>query len=184
MPPNSTLSESRGQMEPMRNRCRSKYGHQLSRRQTVQPSTAYTYRVRSEGATGALSSYSSENFSNDSRPTVTASAHLASDGGLSSFIGPLCHGTSTATGVILFSVERRTTKQACIRRLANRPPRARHSMIRALIGSTNAPYLYRMRVQTGAGFSLYSNEVNRDNAPRHFPPLQRIYKRRRPLPAK
>lgn len=121
---------------------------------TVQPSTAYTYRMRSEGATGGLSSYSSETSATTPAlplppaPTLQATATSSSQVHLS--------WTTTATGIVLFSVERRTTTGGYSQ--ISQPAATSTSFDDSgLTGSTT--YLYRMRVQTGAGFSPYSNEV-------------------------
>jgi pimeloyl-ACP methyl ester carboxylesterase len=64
--------------------------------------------------------------------------------------------TTTATGILLFSVERRTTTGVYSQ--ISQPAATSTSFDDSgLSGSTT--YLYRMRVQTGAGFSPYSNEV-------------------------
>jgi uncharacterized protein (TIGR03437 family) len=121
---------------------------------TVQPSTAYFYRMRSEGTTGNLSSYSAETSATTPAlplppaPTLQATATSSSQVHLS--------WSTTATGILLFSVERRTT--AGVYSQISQPTATSTSYDDSgLTGSTT--YLYRMRVQTGAGFSPYSNEV-------------------------
>ena len=121
---------------------------------TVQPSTTYTYRIRSEGASGVLSSYSSETSATTSAlplppaPTLQGTATSSSQVHLS--------WSTTASGIILFSVERRTTTGVYSQ--ISQPTATSTSFDDSgLTGSTT--YLYRMRLQTGAGFSLYSNEV-------------------------
>jgi uncharacterized protein (TIGR03437 family) len=121
---------------------------------TVQPSTAYTYRMRSEGAGGALSSYSSETSATTPAlplppaPTLQGTALSSSQIHLT--------WTTTATGIVLFSVERRTTTGVYSQ--ISQPIATSTSFDDSgLTGSTT--YLYRMRVQTGAGYSPYSNEV-------------------------
>jgi uncharacterized protein (TIGR03437 family) len=121
---------------------------------TVQPSTTYTYRMRSEGATGGLSAYSSETSATTPAlplppaPTLQGTATSSSQVHLS--------WTTTATGIMLFGVERRTTTGAYSQ--ISQPAATSASLDDSgLSGLTT--YLYRMRVQTGAGFSPYSNEV-------------------------
>ena len=121
---------------------------------TVQPSTTYTYRIRSEGATGGLSSYSNETSATTPAlplppaPSLQGTATSASQVHLS--------WTTTATGILLFSVERRTTTSGYSQ---ISQPAATSALFddSGLTGLTT--YLYRMRVQTGSGFSPYSNEV-------------------------
>jgi pimeloyl-ACP methyl ester carboxylesterase len=121
---------------------------------TVQPSTTYTFRMRSEGATGALSSYSSETSATTPAlplppaPTLQATATSSSQVHLS--------WSTTATGILIFSMERRTTTGGYLQ--ISQPSAASTSIDDSgLTGSTT--YLYRMRVQTSAGFSGYSNEA-------------------------
>jgi fibronectin type 3 domain-containing protein len=121
---------------------------------TVQPSTAYTYRMRSEGASGALSAYSSEVSATTPvvplppAPTLQATEASASQVHLT--------WSTTATGIVAFSVERRTTTGAYSQ--ISQPTSNSTSLEDPdLTGSTT--YLYRMRVQTNAGLSPYSNEV-------------------------
>jgi fibronectin type 3 domain-containing protein len=121
---------------------------------TVQPSTTYTYRMRSEGATGGLSSYSSESSATTPAlllppaPTLQGTATSPSQVHLS--------WSTTATGILLYSVERRTTTGGYSQ--ISQPTATSTSFDDSgLSGSTT--YVYRMRVQTGAGFSPYSNEV-------------------------
>jgi uncharacterized protein (TIGR03437 family) len=121
---------------------------------TVQPNTAYTYRMRSEGATGGLSAYSSETSATTPAlplppaPTLQGTATSSSQVHLS--------WSTTATGIVLFGVERRTTTGGYLQ--ISQPTATSTSFDDSgLSGSTT--YLYRMRVQTGAGFSPYSNEV-------------------------
>ena len=154
MPPNSTLSGSRAQMEPMRKS--PPFQVRLPAIKTTHGSAEHDVHVSDEVGRGnrALSSYSSETSATTPAlplpPAPTCKARRL----------PLhrstCHGAppQQASCCSAWSVEPR---QVGILRSANRLPRARHSMIPALTGSTT--YLYRMRVQTGAGFSPYSNEV-------------------------
>jgi uncharacterized protein (TIGR03437 family) len=121
---------------------------------TVQPSTTYTYRIRSEGATGALSSYSSETSATTPAPPLPPAPTLQATATSSSQVH--LSWSTTATGIILFSVERRTTTGVYSQ--ISQPSATSTSFDDSgLTGSTT--YLYRMRVQTGAGFSPYSNEV-------------------------
>jgi uncharacterized protein (TIGR03437 family) len=121
---------------------------------TVQPSTTYTYRMRSEGATGALSSYSSETSATTPAPALPPAPSLQGTALSSSQIH--LTWTTTATGIVLFSLERRTTTGVYSQ--ISQPSATSTSFDDSgLTGSTT--YLYRMRVQTGAGFSPYSNEV-------------------------
>jgi len=127
----------------------------VSYQDAVQPNTTYTYRVRSEGATGALSSYSSETSATTPAlplpPAPTLQATVTSSS--------LVHlsWSTTATGIILFGVERRTTTGVYSQ--ITQPTGTSSSFDDSgLTGSTM--YLYRMRVQTGVGFSPYSNEVS------------------------
>ena len=119
----------------------------------VQANTAYTYRARSEGAPG-FSAYSNESSATTPAlplppaPTLQSTATSSSQVHLS--------WSTTATGIILFSVERRTTT-AVYSQISQPIATSTSFDDSGLTGSTT--YLYRMRVQTGAGFSPYSNEV-------------------------
>ena len=120
---------------------------------TVQPSTTYTYRMRSEGATG-LSSYSSETSATTPAPPLPPAPTLQATATSSSQVH--LSWSTTATGIILFSMERRTTTGVYSQ--VSQPIATSTSFDDSgLTGSTT--YLYRMRVQTGAGFSPDSNEV-------------------------
>lgn len=121
---------------------------------TVQPSTTYFYRMRSEGITGSLSAYSGETSATTPAvplppaPTLQGTATSSSQVHLS--------WSTSATGIVLFSIERRTAASAYSQ--ISQPPATSTSFDDSgLTGSTM--YLYRMRVETGAGFSPYSNEV-------------------------
>jgi uncharacterized protein (TIGR03437 family) len=120
---------------------------------TVIPSTLYAYRMRSQALSG-FSGYSNE--SNVTTPAVplptppnlTAAAISASQIRLS--------WSSTATGVVRFRIERRTSAGQYSE--INQPgPSATSFDDSGLSASTT--YQYRMRVETGAGLSAYSNEV-------------------------
>ena len=121
---------------------------------TVQPATTYTYRMSSEGASGGLSSYSSETSAATPAlplppaPTLQGTATSSSQVRLS--------WSTTAAGIVLFSVERRTTTGG-YSQISQPTANSTSFDDSGLTGSTT--YLYRMRVQTGAGFSPYSNEV-------------------------
>jgi uncharacterized protein (TIGR03437 family) len=121
---------------------------------TVQPGTTYTYRMRSEGAIGGLSSYSSETSATTPAlplppaPTLQGMATSSSQVHLS--------WSTTATGIVLFSVERRTTTGGYSQ--ISQPTATSTSFDDSGLGGSTT-YLYRMRVQTSAGFSPYSNEV-------------------------
>src|ERR1017187_2680749 len=120
----------------------------------VQPNTTYTYRMKSEGATGALSSYSGETSATP--PALPLPPAPALQGTATSSSQIHLSWTTTATGIVLFSVERRTTTGGYSQ---ISQPAATSALFddSGLTGLTT--YLYRMRVQTGAGFSPYSNEV-------------------------
>jgi len=117
------------------------------------PNITYVYRMRSQGK-GEFSGYSNEVTVTTPAappppaPVLQATAMSSSQVHLS--------WTTTATGILLFSVERRITTGAYSQ--ISQPTATSTSFDDSgLIGSTT--YLYRMRVQTAAGFSLYSNEV-------------------------
>jgi len=120
---------------------------------TVQANTAYTYRARSEGASG-FSAYSNESSAATPAvplppaPTLQGTATSGSQGHLS--------WTTTATGIIRFRVERRTTTGAYAE-IAQ--PSATSTTFDDSGLNPSTTYLYRMRVETGAGLSPYSNEV-------------------------
>ena len=121
---------------------------------TVQPSTTYTYRMRSEAATGGLSSYSSETSA--TTPALPLPPAPTLQGTATAFSQVHLSWSTTATGIVLFSVERRTTTGGYSQ--ISQPTATSTSFDDSgLSGSTT--YLYRMRVQTGVGFSPYSNEV-------------------------
>jgi uncharacterized protein (TIGR03437 family) len=121
---------------------------------TVQPSTTYTYRMRSEGAAGGLSAYSSETSATTPAPPLPPAPILQATATSSSSVH--LSWTSTATGIILFSAERRTTTGTYSQ--ISQPAATSTSFDDSgLTGSTT--YLYRMRVETSAGYSPYSNEV-------------------------
>src|ERR1039457_6825784 len=122
---------------------------------TVQPSTTYTYRIRSEGATGALSSYSGE--ASGTTPALPLPPAPTLQGTATSSSQVHLSWSTMATGIVMFSVERRTTTGGYSQ--ISQPTATSTSLDDSgLAGSTTN--LYRMRVQTGAGFSAYSNEVS------------------------
>jgi len=121
---------------------------------TVQPSTTYTYRMRSEGTSGVLSPYSNETSATTPAlplppaPILQGTATSSSETHLS--------WTSTATGVVRFRIERRTTT-AAYSEISQPSPTAASFDDSGLAAST--AYLYRMRVETASGISAYSNEI-------------------------
>jgi uncharacterized protein (TIGR03437 family) len=120
---------------------------------TVRANTAYTYRARSEGASG-FSAYSNESSATTPAlplppaPTLQGTATSSSQIHLS--------WASTATGVIRFKIERRTTT-GVYAEIAQ--PSATSTAFDDSGLNFSTPYLYRMRVETAAGLSSYSNEV-------------------------
>jgi uncharacterized protein (TIGR03437 family) len=121
---------------------------------TVQPSTTYAYRMRSEGATGALSSYSGETSGTTPALPLPPSSTLQGTATSSSQVH--LSWTSTATGIVRFRVERRTTT-AAYSEISQPSPTATSFDDSGLAAST--AYSYRMRVETASGMSAYSNEV-------------------------
>src|ERR1017187_1054414 len=116
-------------------------------------STAYLYRMRVETASG-ISVYSNEITITTLAPPLPPSPTLQATATSSSQVH--LSWSTTATGIILFSMERRTTTGVYSQ--ISQPIATSTSFDDSgLTGSTT--YLYRMRVQTGAGFSPYSNEV-------------------------
>jgi pimeloyl-ACP methyl ester carboxylesterase len=119
----------------------------------LQANTAYTYRARSEGASG-FSGYSNESSAATPAlplppaPTLQAAATSALQVHLS--------WSSTATGVVRFRLERRTAtgNYGEISQLSATSTAYDDS---GVTGSTG--YFYRVRVETAAGVSPYSNEV-------------------------
>jgi uncharacterized protein (TIGR03437 family) len=121
---------------------------------TVQPSTTYTYRIRSEGATGGMSSYSNEPSATTPAlplppaPSLQGTATSASQVHLS--------WVTAATGIVRFRVERRTTTGTYSE--ISQPSAIGTSFDDSGLAASTA-YLYRMRVETASGVSAYSNEV-------------------------
>lgn len=114
---------------------------------------SYQYRVRA-GSDYGFSAYSAVAsgmvpvVSLPSAPTLQGAAISSSQTHLS--------WSTTAAAILLFSIERRTTTGVYSE--ISQPAATSTSFDDSgLIGSTS--YLYRMRVQTGAGLSAYSNEV-------------------------
>lgn len=132
---------------------------------TVQPSTAYTYRVRSEGATGVLSLYSGESSATTPAlplppaPTLQGTATSSSQVHLS--------WTSTAAGIVRFRVERRTTT-GTYSEISQPSPTSTSFDDSGLAAST--VYLYRMRVETASGISAYSSEITATTLAPPLPP--------------
>ena len=120
---------------------------------TVQPSTTYTYRMRSEGTPG-FSAYSNESSAATPAlplppaPTLQATTTSASQIHVS--------WTTTATGIIRFRLERRLTT-GLYSEIAQ--PSATSASFDDSGLAALTTYLYRLRVETGAGISAYSNEV-------------------------
>ena len=119
----------------------------------VVPNTVYSYRMRSEGATG-LSAYSNEASATTPAvplppaPVVQAAAISSSQIRL--------NWSTTATGIVRFRIERRTATTAYAE--VGQPGATITGFDDAgLIPATT--YVYRMRVETGAGISPYSNEA-------------------------
>jgi uncharacterized protein (TIGR03437 family) len=120
---------------------------------TVQANIAYTYRARSEGASG-LSPYSNESSATTPAlplppaPTLQATSTSAS----------LIHlsWSSTATGIVRFRIERRTAT-GTYAEFAQPSATSTAYDDSGVTGSTG--YVYRLRVETAAGLSPYSNEI-------------------------
>ena len=121
---------------------------------SVQANTSYTYRARSEGQSG-FSAYSNETSATTPvlplppAPTLQATATSASQIHLS--------WTSAATGVIRFRVERRTATGTYAE--ITQPSATSNAYDDSSVTGSTA-YFYRMRVETSAGLSAYSNEVS------------------------
>jgi len=121
-------------------------------------STMYFYRMRVETAAG-LSGYSNEATVTTlaaplpSAPTLTATTISSSQIRLA--------WSSTATPVLRFRIERRTSTGQYLE-ISQPGPTATTFDDSALSSST--AFLYRMRVETGAGLSTYSNEVSSTTA--------------------
>jgi len=119
----------------------------------LQANTTYTYRMRSENASG-FSAYSNEASATTPAlplppaPTLQGITISASQIHLS--------WISTATGTIRFRIERRLYTTTYAEIVQPSPTSTGYDDI-GLSGSTH--YLYRMRVETAAGLSAYSNEV-------------------------
>lgn len=120
---------------------------------TVVANTAYTYRVRSEGSSG-FSVYSAE--SSATTPALPLPPAPVLQGTASSPLQIHLSWTSTATSVIRFRIERRTTTGVYAE--ISQPIGTSTSFDDSGL-SASTTYLYRMRVETGAGISPYSNEV-------------------------
>ncbi len=119
----------------------------------VSANTTYTYRMRSQ-TNSNLSGYSSEiavttpGAPLPPAPNLSATAISASQIRLS--------WTSTTTGVVRFRIERRTLAGQ-YSEISQLGPSVTSFDDSGLSASTG--YFYRMRVETGAGISAYSNEV-------------------------
>jgi uncharacterized protein (TIGR03437 family) len=120
---------------------------------TVQANTAYTYRVRSEGASG-FSGYSNE--SSATTPALPLPPAPTLQGTATSSSQVHLTWSSTVTGIIRFRIERRTTTGVYAE--INQPSATSTSFDDSGLNPSTT-YLYRLRVETGAGLSPYSNEV-------------------------
>jgi fibronectin type 3 domain-containing protein len=120
---------------------------------TVQANTAYTYRVRSEGASG-FSAYSNE--SSATTPALPLPPAPTLQGTATSSFQIHLSWASTATSVIRFRIERRTTTGVYAE--ISQPSATSTAFDDSGLNSATQ-YLYRMRVETAAGLSPYSNEV-------------------------
>jgi uncharacterized protein (TIGR03437 family) len=132
---------------------------------TVQPSTTYVYRIRSEGTTGGLSSYSSETSATTPAPPLPPAPTL--QGAATSASQIHLSWTTTATGIIRFRLERRLTT-GVYSEIAQPSATSASFDDSGLTAST--AYLYRLRVETGAGISAYSNEVTATTLALPLPP--------------
>jgi uncharacterized protein (TIGR03437 family) len=119
----------------------------------VAANTTYVYRIRSQGASG-FSGYSNESIvstpavSSPLAPNLTAVSLSATQIRLS--------WTSTATGIVRYRLERRTAATQYAEISQPGPSAATYDDLGL---STATAYTYRLRVETGAGLSPYSNEV-------------------------
>jgi uncharacterized protein (TIGR03437 family) len=120
---------------------------------TVQANTAYTYRMRSEGATG-FSAYSNE--TSVTTPAMPLPPAPALQGSATASSQIHLSWTSTATGIIRFRIERRTTTGAYVE--ISQPSATATSFDDSGLNASTA-YVYRTRVETAAGLSPYSNEI-------------------------
>jgi uncharacterized protein (TIGR03437 family) len=119
----------------------------------VQANTTYTYRMRSEGSSG-LSAYSNETSA--TTPALTLPSPPTLQGTATSFSQVHLAWTTTTTGIIRFRLERRTATGVYSE--ISQPNTTSTSFDDSdLTASTT--YLYRIRLETGAGLSPYSNEV-------------------------
>jgi len=120
---------------------------------TVQANTAYSYRLRSEGTSG-FSAYSNE--ASAATPALPLPPAPTLQGSASSSSQIHLSWTSTATGVIRFRIERRTTTGAYVE--ITQPSATSTTFDDGGLTASTA-YLYRIRVETSAGLSSYSNEI-------------------------
>jgi uncharacterized protein (TIGR03437 family) len=120
---------------------------------TLQPNTTFTYRIKSQAAS-SFSGYSTEAFATtlavplQPGPSLQGSATSSSQIHLS--------WTSTATGAIRFRIERSALGGAYSE--ISQPSATSTSFDDSGLNPFT-PYLYRMRVETAAGLSAYSNVV-------------------------
>jgi hypothetical protein len=120
---------------------------------TVQANTAYTYRARSEGPSG-LSAYSNESSATTPSLPLPAAPTLQGAGASASQVH--LSWSSAATGVVRFRIERRTAT-GVYAEIAQPSAISTAYDDSSVTGSTG--YFYRMKVETTAGLSPYSNEV-------------------------
>jgi len=119
----------------------------------LQPSTPYTFRVRAQSG-AVYSGYSNETTATTQDPPPSAPTIQASS--MSSTQVQLTW-TSSAFNIVRFHVERRTGTVAYAE-VAQPSPGTSTWNDSGLQSST--AYTYRMRVETAAGLSPYSNEVS------------------------
>jgi hypothetical protein len=120
---------------------------------TVQANAAYTYRARSEGPSG-LSAYSNEGSA--TTPSLPLPVAPALQGAAASASQVHLSWGSAATGVVRFRIERRTAT-GVYAEIAQPSAISTAYDDSSVAGSTG--YFYRMRAETTAGLSPYSNEV-------------------------
>jgi uncharacterized protein (TIGR03437 family) len=126
---------------------------------TVVPNSAYTYRMRSQGATG-LSDYSNE--SSATTPPIPSPPAPVLQVTTISFSQIRLTWTTTAASILRFRVERRTTAGS-YSEINQLSPTSTTFDDNGLSAST--AYFYRLRVETDAGLSPYSNEATATTAP-------------------
>jgi uncharacterized protein (TIGR03437 family) len=120
---------------------------------SVVTNTAYVYRIRSQGASG-FSAYSGEATATTPSVPLPTAPILQGTAVPSSQIH--LAWTSKATSIVRFRIERRL---ATIPYAEINQPGASSTTFDDSGLSTSTTYYYRIRVETGAGLSAYSNEV-------------------------